>query len=53
MTKIIARVPLPEAYSYVELHFDSIEEYKKDYPLAAQAVKETRAKLRNDEPFHS
>ena len=40
--KIIKRIPL-EQYAYEELHFDSIEEYKTEYPKYVDTFKSVRA----------
>lgn len=53
--RIVVRVPT-EQYAYVEVEFDSIEEYKKEYPKFAVTMTETRNEARkliqlNEEPF--
>jgi hypothetical protein len=43
--KIIIRIPT-ETYAYAEVHYDSIEEYKKQHPEFAKAYMEVRAEAR-------
>ena len=43
--KIIVRIPT-EQYAYLEAHYDSIEDYKENHPKFAEAVKETKQKIK-------
>ena len=45
MPKITIRIPL-EQFAFAEIEFNSIEEYKKEYPEFAIALAETKAKAK-------
>lgn len=46
--KLIIRIPTIQ-YAYYEVHYDSIEEYKEQYPKLKDAMKEVQLKINNKE----
>lgn len=52
MPKIIVRIPT-ETYAFVEIHFDGINEYEKEYPQFVRTFKKVKKeieKLKEEEP---
>ena len=45
MKKITVRIPT-EQYAYIELEYESKEDYVENYPSDAIAIKATRAKVK-------
>lgn len=57
MPKYIIRIPF-EPYAYAEAHYDSIKEYTDLHPEFAQAIIDTKKKIKeqitlNQEPFEN
>lgn len=49
---IIKRIPL-EAYAYEELHFESIEEYEREYPKYMEAFMRIRKQINKTKEIKS